>query len=78
MNHQDCRTERLASSEVGHVTVCQGCGQVHLTLEYITLHFEGDAFRALVNMVSQAQSRLAGAMATDAAKVPLAAAGGLH
>lgn len=78
MNHQDCRCELLISSEVGHVTTCQGCGQVQLTLQYMTLRFEVGAFRTLANMVSQAQSRMDSAAVTNATTVPVALAGGLH
>ena len=78
MNHQDCHCELLVSSEVGHVTACQSCDQVHLTLEYMTLRFEAGAFRALVDMVSRAQSRLDRVAATGAATQPVAAAGGFH
>lgn len=72
MNHKDCRCELLVGSEVGHVTVCQGCGQVQLTLQYMTLRFEAGAFRTLANMVSQAQNRMDCAAAKNAAAVPVA------
>lgn len=78
MNHQDCRCELLAGSEVGHVAVCQGCGQVQLTLQYMTLRFEEGAFRALANLVGQAQNRLDCAAAKNVTAVPVAAAGTLH
>lgn len=78
MNQRDCRCELLISSEVGHVTVCESCGQVHLTLQYMTLRFEAGAFRTLANMVSQAQNRLDCATTAGTAMVPVTAAGGLH
>ncbi len=70
MNHQDCRCELLAGSEVGHVTICESCGQVHLTLQYMTLRFEAGAFRALAEMVGRAQNRL-NCATTDATMVPV-------
>lgn len=78
MNHQDCRCELLVSSEVGHVTVCQSCNQVHLTLEFMTLRFEAGAFRSLADMVNRAQCRLDRIATTSTAPLPIAAAGGFH
>ncbi len=51
----------LASSPVGHVTVCPDCGVVHLSLNCLSVRLEVDAFVALVEMLSQAQQRLGGA-----------------
>lgn len=78
MDKQECRCELLISSEVGHVAVCQGCGHVQLTLQCLTVRLEAVAFRALANMVGQAQNRLDYAVAKNAATVPVAAAVGLH
>lgn len=78
MSHEDCRHELLASSEIGQVAVCQNCGQVHLNLQYITLRFEAAGFRALANMVSQAQHQIDRVTASKAAVVKSAAAGVLH
>lgn len=78
MNHQDCRCELLVNSEVGHVAICQGCGQVQLTLQYMTLRFEAGAFRTLANMVGQAQNRMDAAAVKSATVVPVAATSGLH
>jgi hypothetical protein len=58
MEHQDCRCELLARSPLGHVTACPGCGQVHLTLQHMTLRFEADAFRAMAAMLGQALHRM--------------------
>lgn len=54
MNTENCRHEIVARGAVGHVAMCHACGQVHLSLEYMTLRFESGAFRALANMVAQA------------------------
>ncbi|HYD60850.1 MAG TPA: hypothetical protein VEC35_10870 [Noviherbaspirillum sp.] len=58
MEHQNCRCELLAQSPLGHVTACPGCGQVHLTLQHMTLRFEVDAFRAMAAMLEQALCRM--------------------
>lgn len=58
-DHKDeCRHRLVTRSAVGQVTVCQGCGQVHLDLQNLTLRFEDEAFRELVSMLGQAQLRL--------------------
>lgn len=77
MNYQHCRCARLIDSELGQVTVCEDCGKVYLTVQFMTLCFEASAFRALVGMVNRAQSRLDGTGA-NVVKMPLAAADGLH
>ena len=53
-----CEHRLLTRSAVGGVTVCRGCGQVHLELQYLTLRFEEGAFRELARMVHLAQQRL--------------------
>lgn len=78
MNHKNCRCELLTSSEVGHVAICAGCGQIHLNLAYVTLRFDADAFRALTTMVNQAQRHMDCAATADASLLPAAMAGGLH
>lgn len=78
MNHRECRCELLGSSEIGHVTVCQGCGQVHLNMQYMSLRFEVDAFRALAAMLGQAQRRLDCVRKAGAAAVDLGVPGTLH
>jgi len=47
----------LAHGAVGHVTQCR-CGQLHLSLEYLTLRFEPAAFRELAVLLARAQRRL--------------------
>ena len=78
MSHQDCRCKVVSHSEVGNVAVCQGCGQVQLNLQYMTLRFEAGAFHVLANMIAQAQGRMSGAGTTNPAAVQLAPATGLH
>jgi len=55
-----CQHRLLTRSQVGCVTVCQGCGQVHLELQNLTLRFEEAAFREMAQMVGFAQQRLDG------------------
>ncbi len=78
MSHSDCRCETLVRSEIGQVSSCQGCGQVHVALDYMTLRFDPAAFRTLVSMVSQAQYRLDGVAQTTPSTVPHAAIGTLQ
>ena len=47
----------LARAPVGHVALC-GCGHLHLTLQYLTLRFEPEAFRELAALLQFAQRRL--------------------
>lgn len=73
MDHENCCPHSLARGEIGEVTVCAGCGQVHLNLQYLTLRFEPGAFLALAAMVDQARSgleRLASAPAAAATAAP--------
>jgi hypothetical protein len=78
MNHQDCRCEMVVSSEVGHVTLCQGCGQVQLAMNCVTLRFDTASFRTMVNMVTQAQWRMDRLAAPSAGEPAGMAANGLH
>jgi predicted lipase len=76
MSHQDCRCDLLVESPVGHINVCATCGHVHLTMQYMTIRFELEAFRALAAMVGEAQYRI-NAMAAHsscAAEEPLSGA----
>jgi len=47
----------VSQGSIGHVTLC-GCGRLHLTLQYLTLRFEPDAFRDLASLLLFAQRRL--------------------
>jgi len=78
MNHQDCRYEILARTNVGHVAICAACGQVHLSMQYMTLRFEAGAFRALADMIDLARRRMEHTLAPDATPIPHSASGGLH
>jgi len=53
-----CSTQCVASSAVGAVTTCPSCGNVQLTLDYLTVRFQAAAFRELVGMLVFAQTRL--------------------
>lgn len=53
---------RVAQSDVGAVTVCP-CGVVTLTLQYLSLRLEPEAFRSLSQMLFHAQTRLDRAVA---------------
>jgi hypothetical protein len=70
-----CQHELLTRSGVGSVSVCQGCGQVHLELQNFTVRFEEAAFLELARMVRRAQQRLDGQAAPAA---PRQARTGLH
>lgn len=50
---------RLAQSDLGAVSVC-ACGVITLTLRYLSLRLEPDAFRSLAQMLGRAQARLDG------------------
>lgn len=58
MKHQKCQCEHLASSPVGQVTMCAGCGQVHLTLQYMTVRLEIDVFKMVATMIRDAQQHM--------------------
>lgn len=53
-----CANHPVAASEVGSVSLCPDCGVVHLSLQYVSMRFEPEAFRALVRMLGLAQNRL--------------------
>ncbi|WKB51674.1 hypothetical protein [Eleftheria terrae] len=81
MKHAACQLLPLADGEVGHVSLCPDCGQVHLSLQYMTLRFDLPAFRALLAVVEQAQHRLDHLLppaGEAAAATAAASAGGLH
>jgi hypothetical protein len=63
------RPETIGRSELGEVTLCGCCGNVHVALGFTTMRFEPEAFRELAQMVAQAQRRL---------ETPVAAAAGAH
>jgi len=53
----DATPRVLSRTSVGHVALC-GCGHLHLTLQYLTLRFEPEAFRELAALLQFAQRRL--------------------
>jgi hypothetical protein len=82
MNDSDaqgaCPAQVIARSALGAVAVCPGCGNVQLTLEYLTLRLQPAAFRELVDMLVFAQRRIDGDPglqgATTTAQAPAALA----
>lgn len=79
MKHEECRPQLLAHTEVGKVSLCAGCGQVHLTLQFMTLRFEPEAFRSFVAMLGNAQHTLERESAGKQHDAPvLPAASGVH
>lgn len=55
---EPCKHVGLAHSAVGTIAVCPDCGVIHLSLHYLSLRFEPEAFRELTNMLAAAQMRL--------------------
>jgi hypothetical protein len=66
----------ISHASIGQVAQCN-CGHLHLTLQYLTLRFEPDAFRELAALLEFAQRRLdreaqaAGAQPADGACRPV-------
>ena len=48
---------QVAQNEIGAVSVC-ACGVVTLTLQYLSLRFEPDAFGQLQQLLLQAHARM--------------------
>ena len=73
---EPCHQMTIADNKVGQVTLCAGCGNVHLGLSNVALRFSPEAFRALAELLETAQFRLdyveqagqAAAAAIDAAR----------
>lgn len=78
MTQQDCRCELLVRSSVGHVAVCHDCGQVHLTLQYMTLRFDMNSFRMFAAMAGQAQNLLERGVPVQSAAAAAAPQDHLH
>ena len=55
---ESCRHFSLAHSEVCDVAVCPGCGVIHLSLQYLSLRFEPEAFHQLARTLAAAQAHL--------------------
>jgi hypothetical protein len=56
----ECRARPMAANAVGMVALCRCCGHVHLNLQYVTLRFEAEAFRELVQLMAEGQLRMDG------------------
>lgn len=56
-SHQSssCQYVQLAHSKLGEVMICPDCGIVHLSLQYVSMRFELEAFRSLADMLGDAQ-----------------------
>ena len=55
---EPCHQLSIADSKVGQVTLCAGCGNIHLGLSNVALRFSPEAFRALAGLLETAQFRL--------------------
>lgn len=55
-----CHPAVIAEDTVGSVSICPGCGAVHMTLQHVTLRFAPDTFRVVANMLGVAQERING------------------
>lgn len=53
-----CHNRLLGSGPLGAVSQCSECGQIHLTLAYLTLRLQPDAFRELTGMMAMALQQL--------------------
>lgn len=63
MKHHDarntaCQQLRIARSGVGEIFICPDCGVVQVALQYFSMRFELEAFKALQNMLCEAQSKI--------------------
>ena len=75
----DAAPRLISHGSVGHVALC-GCGHLHLTLQYLTLRFEPEAFRELAALLMFAQRRLDSDPHLRAAdpEAPLKSCGPIH
>lgn len=69
---EPCRPRPIAANGVGTVARCAGCGQLQLSLEYLTLRFQPQALRELQQLLTLALRQM------DATAVPAAAAAAVH
>jgi len=76
--HDHGHATPVAASDVGCVSLCAGCGVVHLQLQCLTLRLEADAFRDLARLLAQAQARIDVATADAAPQPALVAGRGFH
>lgn len=67
--HGGCPSRWIARGPVGGVATCGCCGNVHLSLEYLTLRLEPAAFRELVAMLALARARMDAERAPRSAEV---------
>lgn len=57
MHNQECHVIPIAHNAIGQIQVCQGCQQVTLNLQFLSMKFEAAAFDALVALINHAQSQ---------------------
>lgn len=57
-DQRPCSPAVIVEDAVGSVSICPGCGAVHLSLQHITLRFAPDTFRVVTNMLGVAQERI--------------------
>ena len=57
MHDQECHVIPIAQNAIGQIQVCQGCQQVTLSLQFMSVKFEAAAFDALVSLINHAQSQ---------------------
>lgn len=70
--------ETIAQGHVGSVSVC-ACGVITLTMQYLSLRFDVDAFKDLQNLLNAARRRLdADPSSNDAPQAASAGASLLH
>lgn len=55
-----CQHVHVAQSQVGGVAICPDCGVVHISLQYLSMRFDLEAFQALAQMLASAQNRIQG------------------
>ena len=53
-----CQHVGVARSNVGEVAICPDCGVVHVSLQYFSMRFDLEAFRALAKMLGAAQAKI--------------------
>lgn len=74
-DQRPCSPAVIAEDVVGSVSVCPGCGAVHVSLQHVTLRLAPDAFRVVACMLGTAQERIDRAIrngpAPDAAGGPI-------
>lgn len=66
-----CDARLLSSGPLGSVAQCGECGQIQLSLAYLTLRLQPDAFRELAGMLAMALQQLTPVATQRPAAAPL-------